>query len=346
MTDASDDKTFDSDALLDWTTRAFTAAGMPAGDAATAADVLVRTSLRGVDTHGISRVPLYVEAMLEGRINPTPDHGGEFRDGVLYYRGDHGLGQAVGVAAVRAAIELAKDRAVVPCLARQCGHLAALGSYVLLAAEAGMIGFICQSTPPLMALEGWTDRAIGNNPLAFATPVEGGTPLVFDMSSSVVARGNLRDALREKRPVPPGWAIGPDGKPTTDPDAAWAGSVLPVGGYKGIGIAMLVQVLAGSLNGNSAALRSDSVMGNSMGAFLLVINPALVNEGYGSDVDVWLSHYRRVAGEKGRYPGQRAAASEVERGRNGIPIPPVLLQNLHATGEKTGQPFDMQPKAA
>ena len=81
----------------------------PQADAATAAEVLVRTSLRGIDTHGISRVPLYVEAMLEGRINPRPDHGGEFRDGILYYRGDHGLGQAVGVAAVRAAMELAKD---------------------------------------------------------------------------------------------------------------------------------------------------------------------------------------------------------------------------------------------
>jgi LDH2 family malate/lactate/ureidoglycolate dehydrogenase len=103
MADTKDDRRFDSEALLDWTTRAFAAAGMPAADAATAAGVLVRTSLRGVDTHGISRVPLYVEALLEGRINPRPDHGGDFRDGVLHYRGDHGLGQAVGVAAMQAA---------------------------------------------------------------------------------------------------------------------------------------------------------------------------------------------------------------------------------------------------
>jgi LDH2 family malate/lactate/ureidoglycolate dehydrogenase len=346
MADAGNHAAYDSDALREWTGRVFQAAGMPAGDAATAADVLTRTSLRGVDTHGISRVPLYVTSLLEGRINPRPDHGGDFRDGILHYRGDHGLGQAVGVAAVRAALELAKDRAVVPCLIAQCGHLAALGSYVLLAAEAGMIGFICQSTTPLMALEGWTERAIGNNPLAFATPLEDSAPLVFDMAASVVARGNLRDRIREKQPVPAGWAIGPDGQPTTDPDSAWAGAVLPVGGYKGIGLAMMVQILAGSLLGNSSALGAQTAGPSEMGGFLLIINPALVNDGYADDVEVWLSHYRRVAGEKGRYPGQRAAASEAARRRDGIPIPPVLLQNLRDTGDNVGQPFTLAAVAA
>lgn len=346
MADTGNDASYDSDAILDWSTRVFVAAGMPVDDAETAADLLVRTSLRGVDTHGISRIPLYVEALLEGRTNPRPDHRGDFRDGILHYRGDHGLGQAVGVAAVRAALELAEDRGVVPCLVKQCGHLAALGSYVLLAAEAGMIGFICQSTTPLMALEGWTERAIGNNPLAFATPVENDVPLVFDMASSVVARGNLRDVIREKRPVPAGWAIGTDGRPTTDAEAAWAGAVLPIGGYKGIGLAMMVQVLAGSLLGNSTALGPDSTSSNEMGAFLLIINPALVNDGYAADVDMWLSRYRKVAGAGGRYPGQRAAASEVSRRRNGIPIPPVLLQHLRATGERLGQPFSPETKVA
>lgn len=343
MSDAGNYAHYDSDALLDWCARVFAAAGMPANDAGTAADLLIRTSLRGVDTHGISRAPLYVEGLLEGRINPRPNHGGEVRDGILHYRGDHGLGQAVGVAAVRRALELAKDTAVVPALVGQCGHLAALGSYVLLAAEAGMIGFICQSTTPLMALEGWTERAIGNNPLAFATPVNGGPPLVFDMAASVVARGNLRDRLREKLPVPAGWAIGPDGQPTTDPDSAWAGAVLPVGGYKGIGLAMMVQVLAGSLLGNSSALGGQA---SEMGAFLFIVNPALINGAYAADVDVWLSHYRRVAGATGRYPGQRAAASETTRRRQGIPIPPVLLQNLADTGDKVGQPFALEAKAA
>jgi LDH2 family malate/lactate/ureidoglycolate dehydrogenase len=234
---------------------------------------------------------------------------------------------------------------VVPCLVAQCGHLAALGSYVLIGAEAGMIAFLCQSTTPLMALEGWTERAIGNNPLAFATPVPDGPPLVFDMAASVVARGNLRDVIREKLPVPAGWAIGPDGQPTTDPESAWAGAVLPIGGYKGIGMAMLVQVLCGSLLGNSPALAGDRSGPSEMGGFLLVINPALVNDAYAADVDAWLSHYRRVAGDKGRYPGQRAAASEADRRGNGIPIPPVLLQNLRATGEKVGRPFTLEARA-
>lgn len=344
MENSGNDPCYDADALLDWSTRVLIATGIPAVDAAAGANVLVRTSLRGVDTHGISRIPLYTDSLLAGQINAKANHGGDFRDGVLHYRGDHGLGQAVGVAALNAALELAQERAVVPCLIAQCGHLAALGSYVLLAAEAGMIGFICQSTTPLMALEGWTERAIGNNPLAFATPLDNAVPLVFDMASSVVARGNLRDSVRENRPVPPGWAIDTSGNPTTDPEAAWAGAVLPIGGYKGIGLAMMVQVLAGSLLGNSTALRGGG--GNEMGAFLMLVNPALVNDGYAADVDAWLGHYRRVAGEKGRYPGQRAAATEASRREHGIPIPPVLLQQMRATGEKVGQPFAMEPKAA
>jgi LDH2 family malate/lactate/ureidoglycolate dehydrogenase len=197
-----------------------------------------------------------------------------------------------------------------------------------------------------MALEGWTDRAIGNNPLAFATPLENSAPLVFDMSSSVVARGNLRDAVREKRDLPVGWAIGPDGKPTTDAETGFAGAVLPVGGYKGIGLAMMVQVLAGSLLGNSTDLGPNATSSNEMGAFLLIINPALVNDAYAADVDVWLSRYRKVAGAQGRYPGQRAAASEISRRRSGIPVPPVSLQHLRAIGDRVGQPFGLEVKTA
>ena len=265
---------FASDALRSWCAGLFAATGMPAGDAQLAAEVLVRTSLRGIDTHGISRAPLYAEALLAGEINPVPDHGGEVRDGVLRYGGDRGLGQVIGAAAVRRALTIARDQPVVPCLVRQCGHLAALGTYVLMAAEAGMFALMCQSTAPLMGLPGWKGRGIGNNPLAFATPVPGRPPLVFDMASSVVARGHLREAVREGTSIPEGWAIDPDGQPTTDPETGMAGAVLPVGGYKGIGIAMLVQCLAGSLLGSSAQLRAPG-QPSAMGAFLLVINPQL-----------------------------------------------------------------------
>jgi LDH2 family malate/lactate/ureidoglycolate dehydrogenase len=308
---------------------------MPPGDARTAAEVLVRTSLRGIDTHGVSRAPLYADGLLSGAINPKPDHGGEYRDGILHYRGDRGLGQVIGAAAVRKALAIARDVPVVTCLMPQCGHLAALGTYVLIAAEAGMFAFICQSTSPLMGLPGWKGRGMGNNPLAFATPVPGHPPLVFDMASSVVARGHLREAVREKVAIPEGWAIGPDGEPTTDPEIGMAGAVLPFGGYKGLGVAMLVQCLAGSLIGNSKALAGAG--GSEMGAFLLVINPQLAaGATYAADVEVWFDRYLAAAGAEGRYPGRRAAESEAERSRDGIPVAPGSLEQMRQISQRLG----------
>lgn len=325
----------DSASLLGWCNDLFAATGMPAEDARTAAEVLVRTSLRGVDTHGVSRAPLYAEALLSGASNPKPDHGGEYRDGILRYRGDRGLGQVIGAAATRQAIGIARDVPVVTCLMQQCGHLAALGAYVLLAAEEGMFAFICQSTSPLMGLPGWKGRGMGNNPLAFATPVPGRPPLVFDMASSVVARGHLREAVREGVPIPEGWAIGPDGQPTTDAEVGFAGAVLPFGGYKGLGVAMLVQCLAGSLIGNSAAMATGG--GPDMGAFLLVINPKLAaGETYAGDVTVWFDRYMAAAGPDGRYPGRRAAESEAERRQDGIPVAPGSLEQMREISRKLG----------
>src|SRR5690606_8126840 len=197
---------------------------------------------------------------------------------------------------------------VVTCIIRQCGHLAALGSYVLDAADAGMVAVMAQATQPWMGLPGWTQRAIGNNPLAFAAPVAGRPPLVFDMATSVVARGFLRQAIRENTPIPDGWALAPDGSPTTDPEAAWAGAILPVGGYKGMGLAMLVQTLCNSMLANSQDVNAGDTA--SMGGFLMVMNPALIEDGFGADVDTWLSTYQRAGGDDARYPGERAAATE------------------------------------
>ncbi len=327
--------------LLEWMAGVLAAAGMREAEAAVAAGVLLRTSLRGIDTHGISRLPNYVDAMMHGRIKARPDHGAAIRNGMMHYDGDGGLGQLVGVRAVEAAVEQARTQAAVTCLVHDCGHLAALGSYVLLAAEAGMIGVMAQATQPLMALPGWTSRAIGNNPLAFATPIADRPPLVFDMAASVVARGHLRQAIREGTPIAEGWAIAPDGTPTTDPEAAWNGAVLPTGGYKGMGIAMLVQTLCNSLLANSPEVAAGTTA--RMGAFLMVINPALVESGFGGDIDSWLGTYLAAGGDNARYPGERAAVVEAERSVAGIPAPPVLLEQLRETGVLTGVPFGAQP---
>lgn len=333
--------------LQAWAAAVFAACGVAQADAALAAQVLVRTSLRGIDTHGIARIPSYLEKLKTGEVNPRAQPRSELRHGVLHIDGDGGLGQVVAMAAVREAVALARQSALVSCVVRDSGHLAALGLFVLEAAEQGMLALLCQRTPPIMALPGSLAPAIGNNPIAFALPVAGAAPLVFDMASSVVARGQVMQALREGRgSIPADWAIGPDGAPTTDPAQALLGAMRPLAGHKGIGLAMLVECLAGSLSGMAAAdqqpgaLPTTGSAGNAS-AFLLVINPDLFvgRAAFDAHVKGWLQTYLQASGALARYPGQHQARCEQQRLADGIPIAAGLLAELSAAAEAADVPF-------
>ncbi len=337
------DAALDPDVLLDWTTAVFAACGVSAAPARRTAQLLLRTSLRGIDTHGLSRVPGYVDKLLSAEVNPQAQPRVELRHGVLHVEGDGGLGQVVASEALREAMARARETAVVTCVLRGSGHLSALGVLVLEAAEQGLVAVLCQKTPPIMALPGARGGAIGNNPLAFAMPVAGEVPLVFDMASSVVARGHVMQAVQEHRAeIPPDWAIGPDGKPTTDPLAALQGAMLPVAGHKGIGLAMLVECLAGSLNGDLGG--APAGLGGSpshVSAFMLVMNPALFlgQSAFDASVRAWLDHYLHTAGPDARYPGQRQARCEQDRRVSGIPVPAGLLAELCRAGARVGVPL-------
>lgn len=209
-----------------------------------------------------------------------------------------------------------------------------------------MIAFVTQSTPPVMALPGSRGAAIGNNPIAFATPVSDGPPLVFDMAASGVARGNVLAAKREGRPIPEGWAIDEQGRPTTDPEAALRGAMLPMAGHKGIGLAMMVECLAGSLSGAKPPAMAGAKPGSApsrVGAFLFVANPELVAERNAFDAHVagWIATYKKASGAEGRYPGERAAGLERKRMTEGIPLDPSVVAELKQVGELTGAPFDV-----
>jgi LDH2 family malate/lactate/ureidoglycolate dehydrogenase len=337
-------------ALAGWLARVFQACDLEAEAAALAARVLVRTNARGIDTHGIARTLVYVQKLRAGELNPRPDVRYEERHGVVHCHADAGLGQVVATQAVKHAVERAQGSGFVPMVLHDIGHLAALGMFALQAAEAGMIAFVAQSTPPIMALPGSRGASIGNNPLAFASPAPVGPPLVFDIAASGVARGNVLAAAREGREIPAGWAIDAEGNPTTDPKAALAGAMLPMAGHKGIGLAMMVECLAGSLSGARPASVTGATPGSApakVGAFLFVANPELVagREAYGSHMAAWLSSYAAASGPKGRYPGQRAARMEAERGRDGISLSAGVIAELRQAGELTGVSFDMEPLA-
>jgi LDH2 family malate/lactate/ureidoglycolate dehydrogenase len=342
---------FSAEALRDWAAAVLVSQGVPMMPAALAAKVLVRTSLRGIDTHGIARLASYAAKLATGEVNPIASPAFDTRQGILKCNGDGGLGQIVATLAIDQALDAARTSALVACRIEHTGHLGALGTYVVAAAERGMFSILCQRTPPIMAMPGARKPVIGNNPIAFAVPVAGRAPLVFDMAHSVVARGQIVQALREGQETIPGeWAIGPDGAPTTNPALALQGAMQPVAGYKGLGLAMLVECLAGSLNGiagGSAADPSNVSHGSeaNVSGFLIMINPALAvgQQEFDASVTAWLKNFLEGSGADARYPGQRQAASEEQRLKHGVPIPAGLFAELRDLGDKVGCAFDLTP---
>ena len=327
-----------ADTLQDWAAAVFQRCGVTQDDAVITARQLVRTSLRGIDTHGIARVPSYVESIEAGIFNARAHPRMSERHGTLHCEGEAGIGQVVIATALEAAMDRCRAQAMVTCTIEDCGHLGALGTPLLEAVERGFVAFLCQRTPPIVSLEGFQGRAIGNNPLAFAMPVAGAVPLVFDMALSKVARGHVLAAQRDATAIPEGWAVDPEGHPTTDAAAALRGAMLPMSGHKGMGLAMLVQCLAGSLAGATAQARALKSSPGSIGAFLFMANPQLLagREAFDANVRDWLGVYLKSAGANGRYPGQRQAHTEQERLRTGIPMPLALLDELWAVGRKQG----------
>jgi LDH2 family malate/lactate/ureidoglycolate dehydrogenase len=174
--------------------------------------------------------------------------------------------------------------------------------------------------------------------------------LVFDMATSVVARGNLIQAISDgDTTIPDGWAIGPDGKPTNNPHHALKGAMLPVAGHKGVGLSMMVQILAGSLTASmtadSAKTRGATSSAGNVSAFLMVINPSLVvgKAAFDTHVEKWVSTYLSAGGKEARYPGQRAGEMEAQRTISGIPIPSSTLNDLRKAGASVGVQFDLSP---
>ncbi|WP_184857231.1 Ldh family oxidoreductase [Acidovorax soli] len=334
----------DATALQDWAGAVLATQGVGSADAALTARLLVRTSLRGIDTHGIARLPGYVDRLASGEVNAQArPRTEETAPGWLRCDGGGGLGQVEATHAVEEALARARQQPLVACHIRATGHLGALAVYVAAAAEQGFFALLCQRTPPVMALPGANGPVIGNNPLAFALPATGRAPLVFDMAHSVVARGHVAQAAREgQTTIPPDWALGPDSQPTTDPVRALQGAMQPIAGHKGLGLAMLVECLAASMGGIAPEATSGTAgSAANASAFALVINPALATgrEAFDASVAAWLQTYLQAGGPGARYPGQRQAVCEQQRSLDGIPLPPGLRAALHALGDRAGLPL-------
>jgi ureidoglycolate dehydrogenase (NAD+) len=224
--------------------------GMSAADASDASRILVLADLFGIHTHGVERIASYGERMLLGGINPRPHITLEASAPTMVrVDGDNGVGPLVGVRALEAAMTTARDAGMAAVFARGSNHFGPIAPYAFLAAEAGFASIIASNATSTMTPWGGREARLGNNPLAFGIPNPEGRPLILDMAISVVARGKIRSALERGEAIPPTWATNRHGQPTTDPREALSGFLLPIGGYKGYGLALMVDLLAGVLSG-------------------------------------------------------------------------------------------------
>lgn len=258
---------------------AFCADGMSPENAKKVAANLVFADLRGVSSHGVVRLKSYIERSHREGWNRNPAFQFSYlMPALCRMSGDNGFGSLVGTVAMEKAMELAGQYGVGVCSVRGSSHFGMASYYPMLAARQDMIGFACTNGMPNLAHFGSKKGMLGTNPFSVAIPVSGQEPMVLDIACSVTARGNISNAKREGLPIPLGWAIGRDGEPTTDPDAALSGSVLPFGGYKGSGIAVVVDMLSGVLSGASYGIHlreaenADHLGGPNVGHFFMAID--------------------------------------------------------------------------
>jgi ureidoglycolate dehydrogenase (NAD+) len=236
--------------LLALASAALQSFGMAAADARDASRILVFADLFGIHTHGVERIASYGQRLLIGGINPRP----RIRLDVLAptmvrLDGDNGVGPLIGVRALEAAMATARETGMAAVFARGSNHFGPIAPYTFMAAEAGFASIIGSNATNTMTPWGGREARLGNNPLAFGIPNPNGHPLILDMAVSVAARAKIRSALERGESIPPTWATDREGRPTTDPREALSGFLLPIGGHKGYGLALMVDLFAGVLSG-------------------------------------------------------------------------------------------------
>ncbi|MBI3128739.1 MAG: Ldh family oxidoreductase [Candidatus Tectomicrobia bacterium] len=323
-------RVFPAGALRGLVERLFAAAGCGPEDAAVAADVLLEADLRGYGTHGLLRLPMMIRRIQSGMIDPRA------RPRVTEEREASALvdaGRALGPVGVLYGARLAARKAArAGCCAVgvvNADHICMAGYYAEHIAREGLAGLLMGVVQPLVHPLGGGERVLGTNPLAIALPGEDGRPLLLDFATSEIAFGSVLRAKARGERLPPGAAVGPDGRPTTDPAEAAAGAVAPFGGHRGYGLSLFMGLLAGPLLGAKVGKPLGQAVREGRydkGELLIAIDPAAFGDP-GEFRRAAAVHIREVKGSRKapgapeiRIPGERGFAERERRLREGVPI--------------------------
>lgn len=305
----------------------FQAVGVSAADAAAAAPSFVWASLRGVDSHGVTRVPRYFEMFESGVANPTPTITvNDSAPGVAVLDADFAPGPVALTRAVDLAVEKAKTQGVAIVSVRNTVHTGALGYYASLIAEKGFVGLGIAAGSPMMSYEGAVGASVATSPLAIAVPGTGAKPpVLLDMASSLIAMGKIAQYKREGRQLPEGSATTADGTPTTDPEIAKIPT--PLGGAKGSGLSLMFELLTSVLV--AAPILTPYHAGSKkhrQNATIIVIDPSAFGsaEEFAANVDATIDTIHALPKAEGveriLVPGERSAESLAARTESGIPV--------------------------
>ncbi|MGZ8518654.1 MAG: Ldh family oxidoreductase [Candidatus Binatia bacterium] len=355
-TDATGMTRINHEKLIRFVSRSFEKLGVPAADAEIAANVLVASDLRGVDTHGVIRFnphAWYVKWLRDGAMTAKPNIRVVTENAsTALLDADNGMGFVAGHRAMGLAINKAKESGVGIVTVRNSRHYGMSAYYSMLALPHDMIGIAMTNASRQVVPTFGREARFGTNPISFAVPAKDERPFVLDMATTTAAAGKLELAIRLGKPVPTGWALNERAEPTTDPKVAQqARRLLPLGGsresgsHKGYGLGILVEILCGVLTGTVTALNANQ---EPRGHFFGAINPAAFRPAaeFTADMDRLIRKLRStppVEGESRVYvAGEIEFETAEERAERGIPLHGSVLKGLRAVSEQVGVPYDLE----
>ncbi len=342
---AEEDIIVRADALLDLTAKALRAVGVPDGDAAITADMLVATDLRGVESHGVAHLKgFYVDAIRRGDINPRPNITIlSETPAAARMDGDRGLGFVVGHRAMNEAMRRAGETGVGLVSAGNSTHCGAGFYYARMALARDMIGIFMTTGGNVVIPPGGARRAYGANVISVAAPAGEEAPFVLDMATSAVAAGKFEIAARRGMPVPEGWGLDSEGRATTDALSFFrGGGLLPLGGtpelgaYKGFGLALVVDIMCGLLSGFGASIQRSDGFSHFCGA--VRVDAFLPLDQFKTQMDGMVRALKAAPRAEGagelRIAGEVEQRLEEERRASGVPLHPTILASLRSMCEE------------
>lgn len=342
---------FTAEALTEYARAIFLSAGLREADAALVAGDLVKANLRGVDSHGVSRIPMYLERLRRGLVNPRPNVTlTKVAGAVAHVDGDNGMGFIASDAAMNAACDLAADMGIGLAGVHRSTHFGMGACYALRAIERGYISLIFTNSSPAIPMWGGRTTFLGASPIAAGIPGGKHPPYVMDMAMTVIARGKIRLAAMKGDPIPQGLALDVDGNPTTDAAKAFEGVCLPFGGVKGSVLGTLMDLLAGlftgaNFGGDVKSLYFDHSEPQNVGHLFFAIQPDLFMAltDFQARMDTFYERIKelpRAAGvDEIMLPGEPEQRREDQRRQGGIPVTDNVVADLTAEGARVGVAF-------